>query len=109
MFTIRSPMTEIVTDIRYDGTSARDCCHMADEFFTERADQSEVKARIVSNYFVAWARIIAPRTMLSDGKLAYIDLFAGPGRYEDGSASTPLMIVQGNRNPEVARQLGLDL
>jgi three-Cys-motif partner protein len=86
-------MTEIVTDIRYDGTSARDCCHMADEFFTERADQSEVKARIVSNYFVAWARIIAPRTMLSDGKLAYIDLFAGPGRYEDGSASTPLMIL----------------
>ena len=29
-------VTEIVTDIRYDGTSARDCCHMADEFFTER-------------------------------------------------------------------------
>lgn len=66
---------------------------MIDGFFSEIADQSEVKARIVSNYFVAWARIIAPRTMLSDGKLAYIDLFAGPGRYEDGSASTPIMIL----------------
>jgi len=66
---------------------------MAQEFFSERADQSEVKARIVSNYFDAWARIIAPRTMLSDGRIAYIDLFAGPGRYEDGSASTPLMVL----------------
>lgn len=67
---------------------------MGDEdFFSERADQSEVKARIVSKYFPSWARIIAPRTMHSDGKLAYIDLFAGPGRYQDGSASTPLMVL----------------
>ena len=66
---------------------------MPDEFFSERADQSEVKASIVSKYFDAWSTIIAPRTMLSDGKLAYIDLFAGPGRYEDGSASTPLMVL----------------
>lgn len=86
-------MTEVVTGIGYHGASTHDCCEMADDFFTERADQSEVKARIVSNYFVAWARIIAPRTMLSDGKVVYIDLFAGPGRYEDGSASTPLMIL----------------
>jgi three-Cys-motif partner protein len=66
---------------------------MAEDFFSERADQSEVKAKIVSKYFDAWARIIAPRTMLSDGRVAYIDLFAGPGRYEDGSASTPLMVL----------------
>lgn len=65
---------------------------MADEFFAEREDQSEVKARIVSNYFGTWARIIAPHSM--DDKIAYIDLFAGPGRYEDGSASTPLMILE---------------
>jgi three-Cys-motif partner protein len=76
-------------DCRADGV-----CGMADEdFFTERADQSEVKARIVSKYFPSWARIIAPRTMRSEGKVAYIDLFAGPGRYEDGSASTPLMLL----------------
>jgi three-Cys-motif partner protein len=29
-----------------------------------------------------------------DGKIAYIDLFAGPGRYKDGSASVPLMVLQ---------------
>lgn len=28
------------------------------------------------------------------GKLAYIDLYAGPGRYKDGSASTPLMVLE---------------
>jgi hypothetical protein len=26
--------------------------------------------------------------------MAYIDLYAGPGRYDDGSASTPLMILK---------------
>ena len=66
---------------------------MPQQFFVERADQSQVKALIVSQYFDIWSKIIAPNTMRSDGKLAYIDLFAGPGRYEDGSASTPLMVL----------------
>jgi hypothetical protein len=79
---------------------------MAHEFFSERADQSEVKARIVSNYFDAWARIIAPRTMQSDGRIAYVDLFAGPGRYEDGSASTPLMVLaKAIANPKLREAL----
>src|SRR5262249_12602030 len=55
----------------------------------ERADQSEVKARIVTKYFVSWARIIARHS----DKVSYVDLFCGPGRYEDGSASTPLMLL----------------
>lgn len=76
------------------GQPVIEICPVGDEdFFSERADQSEVKARIVSKYFPSWARIIAPRTMHTDGKLAYIDLFAGPGRYQDGSASTPLMVL----------------
>ena len=80
---------------------------MADEdFFTERADQSEVKARIVSKYFPSWARIIAPRTLRNEGKVAYIDLFAGPGRYEDGSASTPLMVLsEALKNSELRGRL----
>ena len=64
---------------------------MPDEFFTERADQSAVKARIVTKYFITWAGIIGPRSRTD--KIAYIDLYAGPGRYEDGSASTPLMVL----------------
>ncbi len=27
-------------------------------------------------------------------KIAYIDLFAGPGRYEDGASSTPLLVLE---------------
>lgn len=64
------------------------------KFFEEREDQSEVKARIVTKYFVAWSRVIMPSVERYDGKMAYIDLYAGPGRYKDGSASTPLMILE---------------
>ncbi|WP_244435807.1 three-Cys-motif partner protein TcmP [Bradyrhizobium elkanii] len=65
---------------------------MGQRFFDEREDQSEVKARIVSKYFVVWAKIIAPKARTK--RIGYIDLFAGPGRYKDGSASTPLMVLQ---------------
>jgi three-Cys-motif partner protein len=68
------------------------CPLMAGRFFDEREDQSEVKARIVSKYFSVWAKIIAPRSRA--GRVGYIDLFAGPGRYRDGSASTPLMVLE---------------
>jgi three-Cys-motif partner protein len=64
------------------------------QFFAERTDQSEVKARIVEKYFYAWARVIMQTVAANGGKIAYIDLYAGPGRYEDGAASTPLLILE---------------
>lgn len=67
---------------------------MAARFFEERQDQSEVKARIVTKYFAAWANVILPSVIKRNSRLAYIDLYAGPGRYKDGSASTPLMVLQ---------------
>lgn len=66
----------------------------AEKFFDERQDQSEVKARIVSKYFAAWANVLLPSVIKQNGRLAYIDLYAGPGRYKDGSASTPLMVLE---------------
>lgn len=66
----------------------------AARFFEERQDQSEVKARIVSKYFAAWANVILPSVIKHNSRLAYVDLYAGPGRYKDGSASTPLMVLQ---------------
>ncbi len=62
------------------------------QFFEEQTEQSAVKATIVSKYFWSWANVIMPRTR--SGKIAYIDLFAGPGRYKDGSKSTPLLILE---------------
>lgn len=59
-------------------------------FFAEQTEQSEVKARIVQKYFWAWANVMVAQKP----KIAYIDLFAGPGRYESGKLSTPILILQ---------------
>ena len=64
------------------------------KFFEERTDQSEVKARIIQKYFETWAKVIMPTAAQHGNKIAYIDLYAGPGRYRDGAASTPLLVLQ---------------
>ena len=61
-------------------------------FFNESTEQSQIKSEIVAKYFWAWAKVIMPRARSS--KIAYIDLFAGPGRYKDGAMSTPLLILE---------------
>jgi three-Cys-motif partner protein len=65
------------------------------KFFDERSDQSEVKARIIEKYFYVWANVVMGAAKnFGGGKIAYIDLYAGPGRYKDGAASTPLLILE---------------
>jgi three-Cys-motif partner protein len=67
-------------------------------FFEEVKEQSLIKATIVSKYFWAWAKVIIATQKRyphkSSNKIAYIDLFAGPGRYKDGQISTPLRILK---------------
>ena len=67
-------------------------------FFDETTDQSLVKATIVAKYFWAWAKVIIgaqkKRPDRSANRIAYIDLFAGPGRYKDGAMSTPLLVLK---------------
>ena|SRR5882762_3887932 len=76
------------------------------KFFDERSDQSEVKARIVQKYFYVWAKVIIPSAKHKEKKIAYIDLYAGPGRYKDGAASTPLMILeQAINDPDLRKML----
>jgi three-Cys-motif partner protein len=65
-----------------------------DSFFDEQKEQSLVKARIVEKYFRAWAKVIIPTAKKAGSKIAYIDLFAGPGRYKDGSKSTPIKVLE---------------
>ena len=65
-----------------------------ENFFDESSEQSRVKAAIVSDYFWAWAKVILPTVKAKHGKLAYIDLFAGPGRYKDETLSTPLLVLR---------------
>jgi three-Cys-motif partner protein len=77
----------------------------SDEFFKEAKEQSLVKTAIVSKYFWAWAKVIIATTKRSNGKIAYIDLFAGPGRYEDGTKSTPLLVLEKAIADEEMRQM----
>lgn len=67
---------------------------MADaSFFDAPTEASIKKQRIVSKYFGGWANIVLPKTLPKEGKIMYVDLFCGPGRYRDGSPSTPLLIL----------------
>src|ERR1051326_1939787 len=63
-------------------------------FFDESTEQSQVKATIVAKYFWAWANVIIPTAAQRSGKISYVDLFAGPGRYKDGTKSTPLLVLE---------------
>jgi three-Cys-motif partner protein len=63
-------------------------------FFEEQRQQSLVKSEIVRKYFWAWAKVIIPSAKKYSGKIAYIDLFAGPGSYQDGTKSTPILILE---------------
>jgi three-Cys-motif partner protein len=70
---------------------------MTENFFDEQSEQSQIKAAIVADYFWTWAPIIINvqrRHPQHTQKIAYIDLFAGPGRYQNGAASTPLLIME---------------
>ena len=65
-----------------------------DSFFEESKEQSQIKAIIVKNYLWAWAKTIMPRVKTRHNKIAYIDLFSGPGRYKNGTKSTPLLVLE---------------
>ena len=75
-------------------------------FFDESQEQSQVKTEIVTKYFWAWAKVIIPSQKKRGNKIAYIDLFAGPGRYRDGTRSTPLLILEAaTRDPDMRDML----
>ncbi len=75
---------------------------MGQKFFDEPLKQSQVKTQIVAKYFHVWANIIAG----SATKIGYIDLFAGRGYYEDGTESTPILILKKTiENPKISQKL----
>ena len=76
------------------------------DFFDEPREQSLVKSRIVTKYFESWATVIIPRVRVRGQRLLYMDLFAGPGRYRDGTPSTPIVVLQkAINNPELRKML----
>jgi three-Cys-motif partner protein len=63
-------------------------------FFEEKRQQSIIKTTIVAKYFRAWARVVSRPAKSHGNKIGYIDLFAGPGTYADGTKSTPIVILE---------------
>lgn len=61
-----------------------------DQFFETQTVSSKIKASIVSEYFPSYCKIIVRKHPPKE--IRYIDLFAGPGFYEDGNPSTPILI-----------------
>ncbi|MDD4110389.1 MAG: three-Cys-motif partner protein TcmP [Clostridia bacterium] len=72
------------------------------QFFEKQTISSKIKASIVSEYFPSYCKIIVKKH--TPKEIRYIDLFAGPGIYEDGNASTPILIAKHCKNDEFLRQ-----
>lgn len=70
---------------------------MTDQFFESQSEQSRVKAKIVSDYFIRWSKVMVNNVKKYDSyatdKIIYLDLYSGPGSYDDGSFSTPILIL----------------
>jgi three-Cys-motif partner protein len=66
------------------------------DFFRTPTEASQRKQRIVVKYHAAWSQVLRSRTgsPRPERDLAYVDLFAGPGKYTDGTLSTPLLILE---------------
>ncbi|HSW35509.1 MAG TPA: three-Cys-motif partner protein TcmP [Candidatus Limnocylindrales bacterium] len=59
------------------------------------SQESREKTAIVTKYFDAWQGVIVPPVKKFGGsKIGYVDLFAGPGVYDDGTESTPIKILK---------------
>lgn len=72
------------------------------QFFEKQTISSKVKASIISEYFPPYCRIIGKK--YTPQELRYIDLFSGPGMYDDGNPSTPILIGRHCFNDIALRQ-----
>ena len=64
-------------------------------FFHESKERSQVKTRIVVKYFWSWAKVVISAVKRrGKNKIGYVDLFAGPSIYEDGTESTPILVLK---------------
>jgi len=62
------------------------------DFFKEQTISSKIKSLIVSEYFPSYCKIITKKHIPDE--VRYIDLFAGPGLYDDRKESTPILVTR---------------
>ena len=76
-----------------------------DDFYKTQTKQSLIKSLIVKDYFAGWFSIINHRYK---GDYLYLDLFSGPGSYDDGNISTPMYIANEiNKNQKMLDKIYL--
>lgn len=76
-----------------------------EDFYKKQTASSRIKANIVAKYFPQYCRILLKK---SQPEIRYLDLFAGPGMYEDGNFSTPLLIANScAKDPVLAKKVRL--
>lgn len=79
-----------------------------DGFFESQTEKSFIKSLIVTEFFAVYFSIINKAGFSDD--IYYIDLFSGPGKYEDGTCSTPLLlldIIEGFKSDDIRNKLHL--
>lgn len=78
-----------------------------ERFFEIPSDQSLIKQEIVHQYFGTWKNVIKKGWEKSI-PIAYVDLFCGPGKYENGTESVPLRVVRTVlEDPELCNRIKL--
>lgn len=74
-------------------------------FFAKQTRSSKIKANIISEYFPKYCKIILKKPQ---NEIRYLDLFAGPGIYDDGNISTPILVGTAcKNNPELRSKVRL--
>ena len=73
------------------------------QFFEQQSLSSRVKASIVSEYFPKYCKIIIHHRRPKS--IRFIDLFAGPGIYDDGNVSTPILVGRNCKEDNTLCQL----
>ena len=63
------------------------------DHFKKLKKSTRVKIDIVTEYFSIWANIMQNASICRNKILTYMDLFSGPGIYDDGNPSTPIRIL----------------
>jgi len=81
-----------------------------DNFFGKQTAASRVKSEIVLSHFDSWSSIVIGQATRLGQDIAYMDLYCGPGIYDNGAKSTPLLVLEkaidkAGKNPAIAKHL----
>jgi len=65
-----------------------------DNFFGKQTAASKVKSEVVLNHFDSWSNIVIGQAAKLGQNIAYMDLYCGPGIYDNGAKSTPILVLE---------------